>query len=547
MSETPDPWDQIRQVLRLLAVDPIGLGGLHLRARASPVRDMCLRALPDLGLRKARLHPGVSNDDLYPSMDVTATLTSGRPVFRAGAFAEPAAFTFTMAERCPADLAAKLALELDKAGRMSLIALDEGAEDDERLPPALSERVAFYLDLNGLRPVLQDALEAEPIAEARAICPEISTRAEDLATLTRVAARLGIDSLRAPLFALRAARCHAALHGRREVTQEDLEAAASLVLAHRATILPEPEAETEQQPEQPEDQPERAKQTEPTDEDLTIDAVRMTLPDGLIPQSNARLRTASGLGAGDRRQAPLRGRPLSSRRSRPDGRSRVDLIATLRLAAPWQKLRRLPGRKIIVIPSDICLKRFQTRTERLLIFVVDASGSAAHARLNEAKGAVEHLLARSYANRDRVALIGFRNQSAEILLPPNRSLLLAKHRLSALPGGGATPLAHGLQSAGELAWRAQRQGMTPTLILLTDGRANVALDGDQNRPKAMQDAESMADWLRQANVSSIVLDTAIRPQKPLAQLSDRMGAELIALPRSTAPGMTRAIETAIGT
>ena len=545
MTEASDSWDHAWLCLQLLAVDPMGLGGITLRARASPMRDACLTGLPDTGLPVRRLHPNITDSELFDTMDVGATLAEGTPVLRRGLFSKPALFLLTMAERCPADLAAKLALALDAPGSASLIALDEGAEEDERVPPALSERLAFFVDLTGLRmpshtrPGLRDA------AALRRDLGQVTATPDDMRMLTHAAARLGVDSLRAPLLALRAAKAHACLSGRGSVAQEDLETGAALVLAHRATILPLPDEEPAETP--PDEPPDEHPNPSPStfDEDRLVDAVHVLLPDGLLPQATSRRAGAAGMGAGNKRNARQRGRPLASRPGRRDGRSRVDLIATLRAAAPWQTLRRTPGRKITVLPSDIHLKRFETRTERVLIFLVDASGSAAHARLNEAKGAVEHLLARAYASRDRVALIGFRNQEAEVLLPPNRSLLLAKRRLSALPGGGATPLAHGLQSGAEMAWRAQKQGLTPTLVLLTDGRANVALDGDQNRQRAMQDAEHMADFLRMAQVQALVLDTAIRPQKPLIKLAHRMGATHIALPRASSAGMSQAIETAV--
>jgi magnesium chelatase subunit D len=329
------------------------------------------------------------------------------------------------------------------------------------------------------------------------------------------------------------------------VETEDLEIAATLVLAHRATCLPAPEPEAEAlTPEQP--APSSPSDSNP-DQDVLVEAVRIALPEGLLPHACSRRAGATGTGAGDARIAKQRGRPIASRRRRPDGRSRVDLIATLRMAAPWQKLRRAAEGHVSVLPSDICLKRFETQTERLLIFLVDASGSAARARLNEAKGAVEHLLARAYSHRDQVALIGFRNDSADVLLPPNRSLVLAKRRLAALPGGGATPLADGLQCAGIMAGSAHKRGMTPTVILLTDGRANVALDGQRNRQKATEDAEHTADWLRASKIRSVVLDTAIRPQKALQSLAHRMGADHVALPRATTAGLTQAIVTAVHT
>ena len=133
--------------------------------------------------------------------------------------------------------------------------------------------------------------------------------------------------------------------------------------------------------------------------------------------------------------------------------------------------------RILIRKDDFRIARFKQRSETTTIFVVDASGSAALHRLAEAKGAVELLLADCYVRRDQVALIAFRGISAELLLPPTRSLARAKRSLAGLPGGGGTPLAAGLDAAFALADLILRKGQTPTVILLTDGRANVARDG----------------------------------------------------------------------
>ncbi|QFT73402.1 magnesium chelatase subunit D [Ruegeria sp. THAF33] len=544
MKPSPYPWAHVRRSLRLFAVDPVGLGGIVLRARAGPARDVCVATLPDLGLPHQRLHPSLTDAELFASMDFAATLAKGQQIYRQGLLHRPAAYHLCMAERCHSQLAAKLTRSLDE-GHSCLIAFDEGAEPEETLAPALADRLALRIDLTDLRACDPPAIDTEDLNYARALLPAVQTKATDISTLVHLSARLGIPSLRAPSFALKAARCNAALSGRMLVETEDLEIAATLVLAHRATCLPAPEPEAEAPtPEQP--VPSSALDSNP-DQDVLVEAVRMVLPEGILPHASPRRAGATGTGAGDARIAKQRGRPIASRRRRPDGRSRVDLIATLRMAAPWQKLRRAAEGHVSVLPSDICLKRFETQTERLLIFLVDASGSAARARLNEAKGAVEHLLARAYSHRDHVALIGFRNDSADVLLPPNRSLVLAKRRLAALPGGGATPLADGLQCAGIMAGSAHKRGMTPTVILLTDGRANVALDGQRNRQKATEDAEHTADWLRASKIRSVVLDTAIRPQKALQSLAHRMGADHVALPRATTVGLTQAIETAVHT
>ena len=542
MTPSSDPWAQVWHCLRLFAVDPVGLGGIVLRARAGPARDACTTALFDLGLPYRRLHPSLTDAELFASIDFAATLVKGQPVYRPGVLDQPAAFRLCMAERCHSELAAKLASRLDE-GHSCLIAFDEGAEPEETLAPALSDRLALRVDLTDLRASDPPEINTRDLALARASLSAVQTTAEDISTLVHLSTRLGVPGLRAPHFAVKAARCNAALSGRLSVEAEDLEVAAKLVLAHRATCLPaqEPEAEAPV----PEDPAASSPSDGGPDQDMLVEAVRMALPEGILPQATPRQTGGAGTGAGNTRIAKLRGRPLASRRRRPDGRSRVDLIATLRMAAPWQKLRRATEGSVSVLPSDICLKRFETPTERLLIFLVDASGSAARARLNEAKGAVEHLLARAYSHRDHVALIGFRNDKADVLLPPNRSLVLAKKRLSALPGGGATPLADGLQCAGLMAGSAYKRGMTPTVILLTDGRANVALDGQRDRKKATEDAEHAADWLRTAKVRSVVLDTAIRPQKALQSLAHRMGADHVALPRATTAGLSQAIETAV--
>lgn len=383
----------------------------------------------------------------------------------------------------------------------------------------------------------------------------VSTTAADIETLTHLAAVFGIDSLRAPWLALRVARAHAALHGRDAVAEADLEAAAALTYPQRATRVPqEPDAEQEP-PAPPQDAPDDASAGDSQslslpDGDLLVEAVRALLPPdllaGLVPAGTS--RSMSGAGAGQKRKGNRRGRPLPSRPGRLDGRARIDLVATLRAAAPWQPVRRwsVPHKTGLHIrPSDIRLKRYQDHSDRLLIFAVDASGSAAVARLGEAKGAVELLLGQAYAARDHVALIAFRGDGAELLLPPTRSLVQTKRRLASLPGGGGTPLAAGLQQAALLAVQSRAKGLTPTVVLLTDGRANIALDGTADRTAAQTDAENMAEVLRADGIAGLVIDMSNRPQAPLKALSARLGAPYIALPRANAERLTGAVSAAL--
>ncbi len=184
--------------------------------------------------------------------------------------------------------------------------------------------------------------------------------------------------------------------------------------------------------------------------------------------------------------------------------------------------------------EDLRLKRFRDRQASTTIFVVDASGSTAMDRLGEAKGAVEMLLADCYVRRDEVALIAFRGAGADLLLPATRSLTRAKRSLAALPGGGGTPLASGLAAAESLAEEVRRKGRTPTLVVITDGRANVGRDGIGGRERAHADAEAAARAIGQRKLKAILIDNSPRP-------SPRRRASPSAWARSICrcPGWTR--------
>ena len=196
--------------------------------------------------------------------------------------------------------------------------------------------------------------------------------------------------------------------------------------------------------------------------------------------------------------------------------------------------------------DGIRLKRYREPSDRVLIFAVDASGSAAFARLAEAKGAVELLLAECYVRRDRVAVLAFRGSGAELLLPPTRSLARAKRSLGALPGGGGTPLASGIAAAADLASQLTRGGDSATVVLLTDGRANIARDGSPGRAQAQQDALAAAQRFRAEGLSALLIDTSPQPSDPARALADAMDAAYLPLPHAGAEGLARAVQLAAG-
>ena len=547
-----------KTALALLAVDPVGLGGLWLRARSGPVRDVWVAGLAAVDLPQRRLHPEIGDEALFGGLDLVATLQAGSPVVTAGLFAAPAVFVLAMAERCGGGLAARLGRVLD-APVHCLVALDEGAEADETLPGGLQDRLALFVDLNGVAWSDTDGLglDLEAMAAARGRLAAVTVSGEVVETLTRVADRLGITSLRAPLLALAVARASAALAGRDAVAEDDVRLAVELVLAHRAVQVPSDEEQEPPLPE-PEDDTPPDESLRPDDamtipDDMLVEAARTALPADLLAAlaAGAASRAAKGAsGTGAARSGNRRGRPLPSRPGRLGGGARIDLVATLRVAAPWQTVRRAQTGRVVagvlVWPSDIRIKRFRETSDRVLIFAVDASGSSAMARLAEAKGAVELLLAQAYARRDHVSLLAFRGRAAELILPPTRSLVQTKRRLAGLPGGGGTPLAAGLDLAMDTAGRAAARGLTPTIALLTDGRGNIALDGSADRVAAEADALRMAAGIRRSAVPTVVIDTANRPQPGLKVLAGALGATYIALPRADANKLAVILGQALG-
>jgi magnesium chelatase subunit D len=228
--------------------------------------------------------------------------------------------------------------------------------------------------------------------------------------------------------------------------------------------------------------------------------------------------------------------------------ARLDLLETLRAAAPWQPIRqreqRDPAPRVAVRADDFRVRRYKQKTRTTSIFVVDASGSAALNRLAEAKGAVELLLADCYVRRDRVAMLAFRGRAAELLLPPTRSLVRAKRSLAGMPGGGGTPLAAGIDAALALAEPIRRHGETCVVILLTDGRANVARDGAGGRMRAEEDALAAARSLRAAGLAALVLDIAPQPQALAGRLAAEMGAQYLPMPFANAAAMSAAVRAA---
>jgi magnesium chelatase subunit D len=576
-SDTSQVWADAMLAAALLAIDP-ELGGAAVRAGPGPVRDAWVAGLKGLHSDQTpwrRLPPRVGDDRLLGGLDLAAALGSGTRVLQRGLLAEAdgGVLIAPMAERLEAGVAARLtsaiddgAVRIERDGasertptRFILIALDEGLED-ERPPEALLERLAFRLDLDGVgwREALPISATPDDIAEARAALKQVTAPDETaIHAVCAAAEALGVASLRAPRLTLRAALALAALEGRDAIETEDLSTAARLVLSPRATRLP-PQPAPDEDTAEPECEPNDAGSEADTGDapdpetnvdapelqpgeldDLVLEAARAALPEGLEAMWAASSQTMRGAPArsgpaGAKLPAARRGRRIGSRPGPPDGAASLDLVETLKTAAPWQRLRgKRPGEArgpLRVRRDDFRIRRFEQRAESTVIFVVDASGSAALQRLAETKGAVELLLAEAYVRRTQVALIAFRKEAAEVLLPPTRSLARARRELAALAGGGTTPLASALETAAALALGERAKGRTPLLVVMTDGRGNIALDGGAFRTRAEQDALTACRRIRAAGLSAALIDVSPRPRGDGAKLAEAMGATFASLP-----------------
>ena len=601
-------WDDALWALAALHIDPVGLRGIWLRSPHGPVRDEWLTLLQHLRPGVRRLPNNIDSERLLGGLDLSATLNTGRPVTQAGLLAQSdqSLLLAPMAERMAPEAAAILSQVLDSGlvtphgggdaqdARLGLIALDEALEDEPAMAETLQERLGIWLDLRHLGRQAQASDEVlgligvlcspdeEADEERQNIIKRLRTlrlNDEQIQAITQMAQAMGIASLRGPLACVRLACVLAALRESDEVQDQDLGRAARLCLTPRATQMPAPpeqeappeqaqepqEPPPEHPPEHPEEEPAPPDQEPPSESpeedtlpqemgELLLEAALASLPPDVLAQlaqsNKTKIKGGGQSRSGDVRQSRSRGSPLPPRPGLPRQGARLHVLATLGHAAPRQKLRaplassQGAASRLAIRAEDFHIHRFAERTQTCLIFAIDASGSAALHRLAEAKGAVELLLAQSYARRDQVCVVGFRGTQAEVLLPPTKSLVRAKRSLAGLLGGGGTPLPHAMKLALELALQQRRLGVTPSLVMLCDGRANVSLQGSGGRAQAFQESLWLANAWRSQGLQSIWIDTSARPEPQAEQLAQAMGARYVPLPQANSQRMAQVVQAA---
>jgi len=574
-------WFDANLVAILLAINPRGLKGVTVKSQFGPVRDSWLKYLKDLtascGSQILKAPANISADQLKGALDIEASLQRASLVMSKGLLerVEGNLLLLPMVERMDLQAIALISQALDEkntvdaATHFGVVAFDESDNADEAISARLLDRLAFelYLDQFSIADINESLeVDAEDIAKARKSLQSVKCSNEYLEVMTKAGFNLGVSSFRANQFALEVAKTLAALRGLAEVGQDEVIDAARLVYtpSKRMHINSEMDqadqdseenqddqdqdvenqAEDSQNDSESSDHPDQEQPSSEDLEDIIVKAVKASIPPQLFHQSKKNLPAGKSAGhisgkSGAIQKNFLSGRPLTSRKGRPQDGRRLDILKSIRAAIPWQRLRGIMSSgdqqktvrtRIDFRTEDLHIKQYLRRRGAVTIFLVDASGSSATQRLAEAKGALEELLAQCYIRRDEVAMVSMRGAKAEIVLPPTRSLVRAKRNLAALPGGGGTPLAAGFRAVNEMAISLERKGLTPIIVVMSDGKANVNLKGVGGRERAHSDALMAAKELRVKNHRLLFVDTSPKPEILAQELSSAMAAQYFPLP-----------------
>lgn len=462
----------------------------------------------------------------------------------------------------------------------------KGIRDVTRRVELIKYRLRYETDPEAFAASWQ-AVESElceQILLAQKLISEVRISDNMLELISQICVDMGVDGHRADITMMKTSITLAAFNGRTDVLEEDVKEAAELVLSHRMRSKPfenhsdkqdkldesiEKHREKQKKNEKERNKQEHQKQEHKENPEKSHEQPEEQQPDNPQDQTegqpNAASETVFAMGESYqiKQFAPefhRSNRKGSGRRSKTLAGSKqgryikstiphektTDLAfdATLRAAAPFQSVREKNGNAIIIHNSDFRKKIREKKIGNLVLFIVDASGSmGAQQRMVASKGAVLSMLLDAYQKRDKVGLIAFKGESAELLLPPTSSVELAQKHLQEMPTGGKTPLSHGLMKGYETIQAELRRDpdTCPFMVLISDGRANVSMNGES----PFQETISIASLFRDQGIQSAVIDTESSMIKfGLAQeVSSALGARYLALEDLKADSIIKAVRS----
>lgn len=438
--------------------------------------------------------------------------------------------------------------------RFGLFAQADPSYDDETRLEIIRRVLDFEKDGIAFRAKWQEETDAlkKKIKDARAALSKVEVSAAMIQLAAVYTLKAHVAGHRADIYLIEAARAEAALEGRKYVLPKDLEKAAEFVLPHRMRKAEEQQGRPSE--EMPQEQPEEDNKPQQEEEQQTPQDNEFShLPEAQPPQintedaddssheqnqDNAQMSNPRGQSreriddadlhvnlppmwiepSKDRKPKKGSGKRSLTMTDLMQGRyvraeipkaktSDIAFDATLRAAAPYQKARPSNGCAVVIRKDDLRSKVREKRTGNIFLFVVDASGSmGARERMKTVKGVIFKILLDAYQKRDRVGMVAFRKNQAEVLLPVTRSVDFAQKKLATMPTGGKTPLAKGLLKAEDVLDMLYRQdaNQDPVMILITDGRATSSLNKGTN---PVTDALEEAKRIGRRNIPVAVIDT----------------------------------------